>query len=66
MGTPIFISLDQALVLTSMPSPQRTFINCLPFIDLELRFQGTIFREMDDLGQTPPEQTRISLYGREK
>ena len=60
-GTFLCTSLDQAIVPVTMSSPQRTFVNCLPSIDLELRFQGTIFCEMDELDQTPPEQTRIPL-----
>ena len=64
--TPICISLDQAIVPLTMPMPQRTFINCLPANDLELRFLGTIFCEMDDLDQTPPKQTRIHSPALEK
>ena len=45
---------------------QRTFINCLPSNDLELRFLGTISCEMGDLDQTPPEQTLIRLLVVEK
>ena len=50
--TPNYISLDQANVAVAMFDRQRTFINCLPSIDLEMRFQGTIFWEMDDLDRT--------------
>ena len=59
--TPKRISLDQAIVPNSMPSPPRTFMNCSPANDLELRFRGTILYEMDDLDQTPPEQTLIFM-----
>ena len=45
---------------------QRMSINCLLSNDLELRFLGTIFLEMDDLDKTPPEQTRVNLYVLEK
>ena len=38
---------------------QQTFINCLPSIDLELWFQGTIFCEMEDLDKVPPKQTLL-------
>ena len=64
--TPNCISLDHASVPLSMCDRQRTFINCLPSNDLELRFLGTIFCEMDDLDQTPPEQTRIRVAVYEK
>ena len=64
--TPICISLDQAIVPLTMPMPQRTFINCLPANDLELRFLGTIFCEMDDLDQAPPKQTHIYSSSFEK
>ena len=59
---PNCISLDQAIDPQSMCDHQRTLINCLRSNDLELRFLGTILCEMDDLDQTPPEQTRIRLY----
>ena len=55
------ISLDHASVPLSMCDRQQMFINCLPSIDLELRFQGTIFCEMDDLYQAPPKQSLVSL-----
>ena len=60
------INLGQAIVPVTISGHQRTFINCLPANDLELRFQGTIFCEMDDLDQTPPERARISLRVLEK
>ena len=60
------ISLDQAIVPIPMYDRQRTFTNCLLSNDLELRFLGTIFCEMDDLDQTPPEQTRIRVAVYEK
>ena len=62
----ICISLDQAILPPAMSGPKQTFINCLPSNDLELRFLGTIFLEMDDLDKTPPEQTRVNLYVLEK
>ena len=43
------ISLGQMIIPAAIPSPQRTLINSSPSIDLELRFQGTIFCEMDEL-----------------
>ena len=63
---PNCISLDHASVPLSMCDRQQMFINCLPSIDLELRFQGTIFCEMDDLYQAPPKQSLISLWDLEK
>ena len=63
---PNCISLDHASVPLSMCDRQRTFINCLPSIDLEIRFQGTIFCEMDDFDQTPAEQSLIYLWDLEK
>ena len=60
------INLGQAIVPVTISGHQRTFINCLPANDLELRFQGTIFCEMDDLYQTPPKQSLISLWDLEK
>jgi hypothetical protein len=65
-GTHNGISLDQAIVVVTMSGPKRTFINCLPSIDLECRFLGTIFCEMDDLDQISPGQTLIYLWGWEK
>ena len=65
-GTPNYISLDQTTVPVTKSAPERTFINCLPSNDLEMRFLGTIFCEMDDLDQTPPEQTRIHSLALEK
>ena len=65
-GTHICISLDHAIAPHAVLGLQRTFINCLPSNDLELRFLGTIFCEMDDLDQTPPEQTRIRVAVYEK
>ena len=62
----ICISLDRVNIPGTMPGPQRTFVNCLPSIDLELRFVGTIFCEMDDLDQTPPKQSLILLQALEK
>ena len=56
-GTHICISLDHAIAPHAVLGLQRTFINCLPSNDLELRFLGTISCEMGDLDQTPPEQT---------
>ena len=55
------LSLGQPIVPTTMSAPPRTFINCLPPNDLELRFLGTIFCEMDDLDQISPGQTLIRL-----
>ena len=49
-----------------MHDRQRTFINCLPSNDLEMWFLGTIFCEMDDFDQTPPEHLLISLSGLKK
>ena len=63
---PNCISLDQAIVPLTMFAPERTFINCLASNDLEIRFLGTIFCEMDDLDQTPLEQTRIHLLAFEQ
>ena len=60
--TPNCISLDQANVAVAMLERRRTFINCLPSIDLEMRFHGTIFWEMDDLDRTPAEQTLVPLF----
>ena len=60
------INLGQAIVPVTISGHQRTFINCLPANDLELRFQGTIFCEMDDLDQTPPKQTLIPSWALEK
>ena len=60
-GTLYCTSLDQTIVPITMVAPERTFINCLPSNDLELRFRGTILYEMDDLDQTPPEQTLIFM-----
>ena len=60
------ICLDQALGPLTISDPQQTFINCLTSIDVELRFLGTIFCEMDDLDQTPPKQTRIHSPALEK
>ena len=60
--TPNYISLDQANVAVAMFDRQRTFINCLPSIDLEMRFQGTFFWEMDDLDRTPAEQTLVPSF----
>ena len=45
---------------------KRTFIICLPHNDLELRFLGTIFCEMDDLDHISPGQTLIHLWDWEK
>ena len=53
------ISLGQVIVPVTASDPQRTFINCLPSIDLELWFQGTIFCEMEDLDKVPPKQTLL-------
>ena len=58
---PNCISLDHATVPLSMCDRLRTFINCLPSIDLELQFQGTILCEIDDLYQTPPKQLLVHL-----
>ena len=55
----LYISLDQAIVPVTMSGPQRTFVNCLPSIDLEMWFLGTIFCEIDDLDQTSPTQTLL-------
>ena len=55
------ISLGQVIVPVTASDPQRTFINCLPSIDLELQFQGTILCEIDDLYQTPPKQLLVHL-----
>ena len=60
------ISLDQATVSLSMCDRQRMSINCLLSNDLELRFLGTIFCEMDDLDQAPPKQTHIYSSSFEK
>ena len=60
------ISLDQATVSLSICDRQRMSINCLLSNDLELRFLGTIFCEMDDLDQISPGQTLIYLWGWEK
>ena len=60
------ISLDQATVSLSMCDHQRMSINCLLSNDLELRFLGTIFCEMDDFDQTPAEQSLIYLWDLEK
>ena len=57
----ICISLDRVIIPGTMPGPQRMFVHCLPSIDLELRFVGTIFCEMGDLDQTPPQQTLVHL-----
>ena len=57
-----YISLDQAILPATVSDPQRTFINCLPSNDLEMRFRGTIFCEIDDFDQTPPHQTLIHLF----
>ena len=65
-GTHICISLDQAIVSCRICGPQRMFVNCLPSIDLEFRFLGTIFCEMDDLDQALPKQTRIHSPALEK
>mgnify|MGYP003975847013 CR=1 FL=1 len=61
-----YISLDQAILPATVSDPQRTFINCLPSNDLEMWFLGTIFCEMGDLDQTPPQQTLIHLLALEK
>ena len=63
---PNCISLDHASVPLSMCDRQQMFINCLPYNDLEMRFQGTIFCEMDDLDQTPPERSLYYLENLEK
>ena len=55
------ISLDQACASGMIAVLQRTFINCLPSIDLEMRFRGTIFCEMDVFTKMLPEQTLIHL-----
>ena len=65
-GAPNYISLDQAIAPVMTNSPERTFINCLPSNDLEMWFQGTIFCEMDELNQTPPEQTLLYLQAIQK
>ena len=59
---PNCINLDQAIVPLSRCDRQRTVMNCLPSNDLELRFLGTIFCEMDDLDQISPGQTLIHLW----
>ncbi len=64
--TPNCISLDQVNAALTIFDSKRTFINCLSSIDLEMRFQGTILREMDDLYQTPPQQSLIYLWDLEK
>ena len=64
--TPNCISLDQTIAPRAVLDPQRTFINCLPSNDLEFRFLGTIFCEMDDLDQISPGQTLIHLWDCEK
>ena len=63
---PNCISLAQAVVALKTFDRQQMFINCLSPIDLELRFLGTIFCEMDDLDQTPPKQSLIFLQALEK
>jgi hypothetical protein len=65
-GTLYCTSLDQTIVPITMVAPERTFINCLPSNDLEMWFQGTIFCEMDELNQTPPEQTLLYLQAIQK
>ena len=65
-GAPNYISLDQTTVPVTKSAPERTFINCLPSNDLEMWFVGTIFCEMGDLDQTPPQQTLIHLLALEK
>ena len=55
-------SLDQAIVPIPMYDRQRTFTNCLLSNDLELRFLGTILCEMDDLDQTPTNQSLFFLW----
>ena len=59
---PNCISLAQAIVALKTFDRQQMFINCLSPIDLELRFLGTIFCEMDDLDQISPGQTLIHLW----
>ena len=63
---PNCISLAQAIVALKTFDRQQMFINCLSPIDLELRFLGTIFCEMDDLDQISPGQTLIHLWDWEK
>ena len=63
---PNCISLDHASVPLSMCDRQQMFINCLSPIDLELRFLGTIFCEMDHLDHISPGQTLIHLWDWEK
>ena len=58
---PNCISLAQAIVALKTFDRQQMFINCLPSIDLELRFLGTILCEMGDLDQTPPQQPLVHL-----
>ena len=60
--TPNCISLDQVNAALTIFDSKRTFINCLSSIDLEMRFQGTIFWEMDDLDRTPAEQTLVPSF----
>ena len=63
---PNCISLAQAVVALKTFDRQQMFINCLSPIDLELRFLGTIFCEMNDLDQISPGQTLIHLWDCEK
>ena len=63
---PNCISLAQAIVALKTFDRQQMFINCLSPIDLELRFLGTIFCEMDNLDQISPGQTLIHLWDWEK
>ena len=64
--TPNCISLDQVIAARAIFDSKRAFINCLSSIDLEMRFRGTILCELDDLYQTPPKQSLVSLCGRKK
>ena len=64
--TPNCISLDQTIAPRAVLDPQRTFINCLPSNDLEFRFLGTICLQIDDVDQTPREQTLVRLLPLQK
>ena len=61
VGIPNCISLDQIIIALTVFDHQQTFINCLPSIDLEMRFLGTIFSEMNDFDQTGHDQTLVQM-----
>jgi hypothetical protein len=54
-----YINLAQKSRRQTVRALRRTYVNCLPWNDLEMRFRGTIFCEMDDFTQTPHEESLV-------